>query len=247
MGGGNDVNIDADSDTFSIKVDGVDLGVITLAQGRYDTGVLLAAELQSKINSAASAQSADLGVTVVYSDLTDSLTLTSNSYGAESAVEITAVDTNTAATLGLGVGAGTSGTDMVGTINGMEATANGLVLTAAEGTAAEGLRLEIDPGAVGDLGVVTFGFGLFERLDDALDQFLVADGLLDNRSTGLQDRIDDIEDQRVALERRLESIEARYRSQFAALDLLLSQLQTTSDYLTQQLASLPGPAFKPDS
>ena len=88
---------------------------------------------------------------------------------------------------------------------------------------------------------------MFSLLDSVLDEFLVADGLLENRSSGLQSRIDDIDEQRVALEQRLESIEARYRAQFGSLDLLLSQLQSTSDYLTQQLASLPGAAFQPDS
>ena len=33
-------------------------------------------------------------------------------------------------------------------------------------------------------------------------------------------------------------IEARYRSQFSALDTLLGQLQSTSDWLTGQLDSL---------
>ena len=66
-------------------------------------------------------------------------------------------------------------------------------------------------------------------------------------SRSLEDRIDRIGDQRIDLERRLEGIEARYRSQFGSLDILLAQLQTTSDFLTQQLASLPGPAGQSDS
>ena len=37
----------------------------------------------------------------------------------------------------------------------------------------------------------------------------------------------------------MEQIEARYRRQFTALDSLLSQLQTTSSYLAQQLANVP--------
>ena len=37
----------------------------------------------------------------------------------------------------------------------------------------------------------------------------------------------------------MEQIESRYRKQFTALDSLLAQLQTTSSYLAQQLASVP--------
>ncbi len=52
--------------------------------------------------------------------------------------------------------------------------------------------------------------------------------------------IDDIADRREALALRLEAVEARLLRQFNALDGLLAQLQGTSDFLTQQLASLPG-------
>ncbi len=245
--GANDVTIGAANDSFNIAVDGVDLGAITLTQGTYDTGDLLAAEIQSQINSAASAQSSSVRVVVSYSSASDSLAITSNSYGDESQVEITAADANVAADLGLAIGAGTAGTDVAGTINGQAATGSGRTLTAAEGTEADGLALEIDAGVSGDLGSVTFGRGLFAQMESVLDDFLAADGLLDSRSNGLQSRIDDIGEQRIQLERRLESVEARYRSQFGALDALLAQLQSTSDFLTQQLASLPGPAFNPDS
>ena len=39
---------------------------------------------------------------------------------------------------------------------------------------------------------------------------------------------------------RLTAIEARYRAQFTALDTAVASMKTTSTYLTQQLANLPG-------
>jgi flagellar hook-associated protein 2 len=36
------------------------------------------------------------------------------------------------------------------------------------------------------------------------------------------------------------AIETRYRTQFGALDVLLTRMQQTSSYLSQQLANLPG-------
>jgi flagellar hook-associated protein 2 len=43
---------------------------------------------------------------------------------------------------------------------------------------------------------------------------------------------------------RLTQIEARYRKQFSALDTLVSSMNSTSTYLTQQLANLPGASSK---
>ncbi len=38
----------------------------------------------------------------------------------------------------------------------------------------------------------------------------------------------------------MEVLKKRYTTQFTALDSLLTQLQSTSNYLSSQLASLPG-------
>ena len=48
-----------------------------------------------------------------------------------------------------------------------------------------------------------------------------------------------VADDKEALALRMEQVESRYRKQFTALDSLLAQLQTTSSYLAQQLASVP--------
>ncbi len=50
-----------------------------------------------------------------------------------------------------------------------------------------------------------------------------------------------VEERKVRLEAKWKQIEARYSKQFNALDGLLANLQSTSSYLTQQLANLPGP------
>jgi flagellar hook-associated protein 2 len=89
--------------------------------------------------------------------------------------------------------------------------------------------------------------GVAQRITSALDGIIdPTTGLLPTRSASLTDRLDDFADQRDALARRVEKIEARYRAQFNALDILVSQLNTTSDFLQAQLASLPL-AQKPDN
>ena len=99
--------------------------------------------------------------------------------------------------------------------------------------------LQQDAGAVaGIFSAEDTGYAV--RLDGLVDSWLASDGLLDSRTDGLNKRIDRIEDQQAAMERRLEQTEARYLKQFNSLDSLVSRLNSMSSYLSQQLAALPG-------
>ncbi|MEL7537865.1 MAG: flagellar filament capping protein FliD [Pseudomonadota bacterium] len=82
--------------------------------------------------------------------------------------------------------------------------------------------------------------GLANRLGGRLDEYLADTGPIETRTEGLNATIDDIAEQREALNERLVSLEARLLSQFNALDSLISQLSNTSEFLTQQLSQLPG-------
>ena len=83
--------------------------------------------------------------------------------------------------------------------------------------------------------------GFATRLFDRVDRVLADDGAIEARTEGLNSRIERIEEQREALGRRLEALETRLLRQFNALDSLVSQLNNTSSFLTQQLANLPTP------
>jgi flagellar hook-associated protein 2 len=76
------------------------------------------------------------------------------------------------------------------------------------------------------------------RLDATLDRLLDDDGLLDSRSDGLDLRTRALDKQRAALDFRMTQAEARYRAQFTALDSLVTKLQGTSNFLSQQLSQL---------
>lgn len=93
-----------------------------------------------------------------------------------------------------------------------------------------------DRGAVGRL--FSSEQGIAQRLDRFLDERLSSTGELASRTSGINDRIKDVGKQREALDARMQLIEQRYMRQFSALDTMLSQLQTTSSYLTQQLQGL---------
>ena len=72
----------------------------------------------------------------------------------------------------------------------------------------------------------------------ATEGLVGTDGAIVNRTLGLTDSVKRIEKQYEAVEFRLTQIEARYRKQFSSLDTLLSNMNQTSTYLTQQLANL---------
>ncbi len=82
--------------------------------------------------------------------------------------------------------------------------------------------------------------GYAARLDALSGKWLDSGGLIQSRTDGVHSSIDSIDTRIEDLNRRLDAVEQRYRSQFTALDMLMGQLQTTSSYLSQQLASLPG-------
>lgn len=79
--------------------------------------------------------------------------------------------------------------------------------------------------------------GLAGKLDAAVDRLIDPDGLLDNRSDSLDARSKTLARQRDTLDFQMSQAESRYRTQFTALDVLLTSLQSSSDYLTQQLAT----------
>jgi flagellar hook-associated protein 2 len=83
--------------------------------------------------------------------------------------------------------------------------------------------------------------GLAKSLDSVLERYISSDGILTARQDGLQTNIDSLDGDREQLNRRLASLDARYRAQFTAMDILVAQLTSLGDYMTQQLASLPEP------
>lgn len=80
--------------------------------------------------------------------------------------------------------------------------------------------------------------GIAVRMAATVDGMLATGGLLAARTDGINRTIADIGDRREVLARRLEQIEKRYRAQFTALDSLVASMNSTSQYLTRQLASL---------
>lgn len=80
--------------------------------------------------------------------------------------------------------------------------------------------------------------GFADKLLDTVGSYLGSDGALTLRTEGLNQQIKDVANRRAALDARMEAVGNRYKAQFVAMDTLVAQLSSTSDYLAQQLASL---------
>jgi flagellar hook-associated protein 2 len=80
--------------------------------------------------------------------------------------------------------------------------------------------------------------GVAARMFGRLEALLEPDAQLALRNESLTKQINALAKDREVVDLRMEAVEARYRAQFTALDTLLAQMQTTGDFLTQQLAAL---------
>jgi flagellar hook-associated protein 2 len=219
------------NDQLSISVNGAS-ALVTVPAGTY-TAATLAAQLQSAINGALTSSGASVSVT----QSAGVLTITSARYGSISTV---GVGGNAAVGLFGGAPVSTDGIDVAGTIGGVAAVGSGQTLTGGPGSGASGVAVDITGGALGARGAVSFGRGFAAKLSGVLNDILSSTGLLAASTDGVTRSIKDIDEQRAKLNTRLTSVEARYRAQFNQLDTLLSSMQSTSAFLTQQLAVLNG-------
>ena len=235
------LDINDNNNGFVIEINGDASELIELTQGTYATGAELAAELQSRINGDDVLSEANRRASVEFNDDTNALEIRSLEFGSEVSLEIVSADVNFASSLGLTLDLLAEGQDVQGTIGGQAATGIGQSLVADEGTDAAGLSLIIETDQIGGLGQVTFSRGIADQLRTLIGEYVDTGGLINARTDSIGERIDDIEDQREALELRIESVESRFRAQFNALDSLLANLNSTSSFLTTQLANLPGP------
>lgn len=227
-------NITEGKNKLAIKVDGVTSETVSIPVALYANGNELADVIQRQINSDANLLRENKNVSVEF--LRGHFVITSDTLGSRSRVEIISADTDIRAS-GIDPGKGVDGVDAKGTIGGVEAEANGAVLS-GKGKA-EGIKIEILGGNTGARGEVSFSLGVAEQLHTQLNALLGSGGLISTRTEGLNDRVEDINRQREQLSRRLAVSERRLVEQFSSLDSLLGRMRNTSEFLSNQLSGLP--------
>lgn len=76
------------------------------------------------------------------------------------------------------------------------------------------------------------------QYDTLVSKLTGTDGSISIATNGWKKTVRDLEDQQERLSLRLETIEARYRARFAALDTLVSSLTSTGDFLANYISGL---------
>ncbi|QPL45644.1 flagellar filament capping protein FliD [Halomonas sp. A40-4] len=80
--------------------------------------------------------------------------------------------------------------------------------------------------------------GLASSLSTTLEQLMSKTGTLGNAISGAENRIDSLNDRYERMESTIERTISRYRAQFGQLDAMIAQMNSTSEYLTQQFDAL---------
>lgn len=230
------VTIDGTNDEFSLLVNGDTSVNLQLTQQTYNSAQDLVDEIQAQLNSNNALNASD-GSVQVSLGAGGELVFSSSTYGSESSVTLSSAES--AATFGLDAATSTDGLDVAGTIDGRTAEGEGQTLFLGENSgAASGLQVQILGEQTGSRGSIQFIEGVGERTVDLITNFVGADGAIDTRTESLNRDLERIQENQIRLEERITAYRERLVSQFTAADSLISQLNSTQDFVSQQLAAL---------
>jgi flagellar hook-associated protein 2 len=141
------------------------------------------------------------------------------------------------------------------TLNSIRSTLSSLVGGSSNGTSLSdiGVTVQLDgtlkidsgklAGAVSGTGaslpsLLNGSDGLVAKFSSALNNWVGTNGILGTRTDGLNKQLSDLQDSQTALDNRMDALTTRYTAQFTALDTLMTKLNSTSSYLTQQFDAL---------
>jgi flagellar hook-associated protein 2 len=229
-GSGGTLNVGAGNKTFGITVNGA-VASVTLTEGNY-TPAQLAAELQTRINSSSALQTAGAKVAVAIG-ADNKIVINNAKYGSESTLSVTSD------LLGTGTSGPITGSDVQVKVGNDLKTGVGQQVTLDTG-----LKFSVLGGAASSpdgtsRGTISFSRGFGHQFDSMLEKMLSSKGEVATRVDGMNREAKNIAKRTEEFNRRLVDIEQRYRSQYTALDLAVTKMQSTSNWLTQQLANLP--------
>ena len=223
---------------FSVSVDGTSTGTLQLAEGTY-TRQELADHLETLVNSSdeLSGQSVDVSL------INNRLRIRSNSYGDQS--ELNSFSGSALTDLGLTTSDSDQGQDVVGRflVDGEveEAIGTGRLLTGSpdnENTADIQLRVTLNSGQVtsGNEADLTVTRGFASQLDQIIADFLdPVTGRIKNANDAFDDQIESIDQSIENTEELIQLKTEQIIREFTAMEQILSNLQTQSNFLAAQL------------
>lgn len=224
--------VDGVDDILTVNVNGLDVNV-KLKAGTYASADALATDLQSKINGYQGMSSG--GHKVLVTNNNGVLTLSSNLFGSVSSITVG----GSAAAKLLGTTPNKiAGQDVEGSLGGAAANGSGQTLTGSAASPSAGLQVQVTSGIASARGTVNYSKGYAAQLDSLVSEFLGTTGAVASKVDGINASIKTLTSKQQTLSDRLDTLEKRYRTQFTALDVSLSSMTSTSNYLAQQLAAL---------
>lgn len=239
---GSSIVIDGSNNEFSIDIDGVSTGTLSLAHGTYSL-TELASHLQDVINQSDELTGQEVAVSVEGS----ALSITSKLYGSKSSV---ANASGTAATaLQLDLGQTDSGVDVAGyfTVDGQTelATGKGRILTGDidnENTSGIQLKVSLSNAQLAG-GEITSDLTITRGIGSQLNQTI--ESLLDTESGRIKSSDDAFSQQVESVDRSIDRLVSLFESkkeqliqEFLALESNVSQLRNTSSFLASQLGGV---------
>lgn len=132
----------------------------------------------------------------------------------------------------------TPGVSMSGTIGGILANSTDGITLNGTGDFSS-LSIDVLSGLVGARGQIIVSDGLASLIDDYLDSLMDDDGEIEERIDRLNTQAKQLDEMQEQINDRSVALEKRYYKQWNAVDLLIAQMQNTSNTLTQILSNLP--------
>ncbi|OYP32361.1 flagellar filament capping protein FliD [Rhodopirellula sp. MGV] len=234
--------IDSSNKEFQISVDGITSETLSLSEGTYTTQEL-ASQLEKVINKSSKLGVHDVSVSV---DGDGHFVIQTEAYGSAAKIE---GFTGTAATaLGFDGTEIDNGVNVAGKfiVNGVEeiASGTGRILTGDpknENTADLRVEITLGPadvvaGAEGELSVTE---GITGQLNDYIREVMDSEsGLLKTVNDSFESRIESIDKSIEQVEELTETKRQYLLEEFAALESVINELQTTGNFISSQLTNL---------
>ena len=219
------------NDTLNLNIDGTN-ATVTIPPATYASAQALAAALQSQINGSSTLAASGVSVSATING--GKISVTSNSYGSTSSVIATG---GNALSNIFGSAISSQGVDVSGSINGAAATGIGQLLTSGSGDS-QGLSLIVGGGLLGARGTVSYSQGYAYTLNNFATSVLSSNGSLTSSTNEINTKITAVGKQITALQQGLITKQALYTAQYTALNNMMTSMNSTSSFLTQQLAKL---------
>lgn len=158
----------------------------------------------------------------------NALTLGHAGYGAAAGFSVAFAAGGADGSASLGIGAGSwTGTDVVGTINGVAATGSGQQLLGIAGTPTAGLVMQYSGTAAGS-GTVGVVVGVGAQIERMLDSWTGTGGTLLSKEASLEQQAARLDDKATVMTARLERRRANLLKQYAAMETALAKLKQQS-------------------